>query len=98
MKTGTCPYSGWGWNGERECGFDGVLCDMCKRDADRENTELLIDGLSLAGLLASGDALIRQADNHYSRTGESTQLMDLVADWSRAYSSALHAHRRRNRD
>lgn len=60
-----CPYGGiWksrhfinpGSSVDTACGKQGGLCDMCKRDASRENTNRLVEGLALAGLLANPEA------------------------------------------
>lgn len=62
----TCPHGGKkpghkiavdpaypGSSRDWKCGELGWLCDMCRRDADREDTARLVEGLALAGLLAA---------------------------------------------
>lgn len=42
---------------ELDCGDDGWLCDMCKRDAASENVYRLVEAIALAGAMANNENL-----------------------------------------
>lgn len=59
MRTNhTCPHGGIVYDlhdSEFLCGHDGQLCPMCREDRADARTRQLVEGLALAGVLASPD-------------------------------------------
>lgn len=65
---------------ERDCGYGGWLCDMCREDRADARTARLVEGLALAGLLGNPEIGAQAAENE----GVGKELLRVVLHWAAA--------------